>query len=36
MINNIYVALEQFELTAQKRAVHIQFTNSDLNHKVFL
>ncbi len=36
MINNICVALEQLGLIARKRAVHIQFTNSDLNHKFFL
>ena len=36
MAINIYAALEQLGLTAQKRAIHIQFSNSDLNNKVFL
>ena len=36
MAINIYAALEQLGLTAQKRAIHVQFSNSDLNHKVFL
>lgn len=36
MAINIYAALEQLGLTAQKRAVHIQFSNQTLNDKVFL
>ncbi|KAF1026839.1 MAG: Actin cross-linking toxin VgrG1 [Acinetobacter bereziniae] len=36
MSNNIYAALEQLGLTAQKRALHIQFSNSLLNDQVFL
>ncbi len=33
---NIYVALEQLGLSTQKRAIHVQFSNVDLNTKVFL
>ena len=33
---NIYAALEQLGLSAQKRAIHVQFSNVDLNTKVFL
>nr|WP_174506369.1 type VI secretion system Vgr family protein [Acinetobacter sp. Marseille-Q1620] len=36
MFNNIYSALEQFGLTAQKRAIHVLFSNESLNSKVFL
>ena len=36
MAINIYAALEQLGLTAQKRVIHIQFSNTDLNNKVFL
>lgn len=36
MFNNIYSSLEQLGLTAQKRALHIQFSNSSLNSQVFL
>lgn len=36
MFNNIYSALEQLGLTAQKRAIHIQFANTALNTQVFL
>ncbi|WP_423753115.1 hypothetical protein, partial [Acinetobacter gyllenbergii] len=36
MLNNIYQALESLGLTAQKRAIHIQFSNQDLNTQVFL
>ncbi|AMW78310.1 type VI secretion system protein [Acinetobacter sp. TGL-Y2] len=36
MAINIYDALEQFGLTAQKRAIHVQFSNSALNDKVYL
>lgn len=36
MANHIYAALEQLGLTAQKRAIHLQFSNSILNDKVFL
>ncbi|QHI20042.1 type VI secretion system Vgr family protein [Acinetobacter haemolyticus] len=32
----IYAALEQLGLTAQKRAIHIQFANPSLNQQVFL
>ncbi len=33
---NIFSALEQLGLTAQKRALHIQFSNPDLTAQVFL
>ena len=33
---NIYAALEQLGLSAQKRAIHVQFSNVELNTKVFL
>ncbi|RLZ08907.1 type VI secretion system tip protein VgrG [Acinetobacter sp. 2JN-4] len=36
MLNNIFQALSQLGLTAQKRAIHIQFANSALNTAVFL
>ena len=36
MSNNIYAALEQLGLTAKKRAIHLQFSNSSLNNQVFL
>lgn len=36
MLNNIYTALEQLGLTAQKRAIHVQFSNASLNEQVFL
>ncbi|WP_335955289.1 type VI secretion system Vgr family protein, partial [Acinetobacter guillouiae] len=36
MSNNIYAALEQLGLTAQKRAIHALFSNSVLNDQVFL
>lgn len=36
MSNNIYSALEQIGLNAQKRAIHVQFSNSLLNDQVFL
>ena len=36
MLNNIYSALEQLGLAAQKRALHVQFSNSSLNDQVFL
>lgn len=36
MFNNIYAALEQLGLTAQKRAIHVQFSNNKLNDQVFL
>ena len=35
-LNNINKVLEQLGLTAQKRAIHIQFSNSSLNSQVFL
>ena len=36
MPNNIYAALESLGLTAQKRAIHVQFSNNALNEQVFL
>ncbi|MFW2174425.1 type VI secretion system Vgr family protein [Acinetobacter guillouiae] len=36
MLNNIYAALEQFGITAQKRVLHIQFSNPDLTAQVLL
>lgn len=36
MLNNIQVALENLGLSAQKRAVQIQFSNGALNQQVFL
>ncbi|RLZ06613.1 type VI secretion system tip protein VgrG, partial [Acinetobacter sp. 2JN-4] len=36
MFKTIYAALEQLGLTAQKRAIHIQFANQALNTEVFL
>ncbi|MGY3822118.1 type VI secretion system Vgr family protein [Acinetobacter haemolyticus] len=36
MFKTIYAALEQLGLTAQKRAIHIQFANPSLNQQVFL
>ena len=36
MSYTIYSALEQLGLTAQKRAIHIQFSNNTLNEQVFL
>ncbi|MEB6666474.1 type VI secretion system tip protein VgrG [Acinetobacter vivianii] len=36
MLNNIFKALESLGLTAQKRAIHIQFSNQNLNSQVFL
>lgn len=36
MLNNIFQALESLGLTAQKRAIHAQFSNSSLNSQVFL
>ena len=36
MAINIYDALEQLGLTSQKRAIHVQFSNSALNNKVYL
>jgi type VI secretion system secreted protein VgrG len=36
MFNNIYFALEKLGLTAQKRAIHASFSNTDLNQRVFL
>ena len=31
--NNIYAAIEQLGLSAQKRAIHIQFRNTSLNEQ---
>ncbi|QXZ26393.1 type VI secretion system Vgr family protein [Acinetobacter haemolyticus] len=36
MFKTIYAALEQLGLTAQKRAIQIQFANPSLNQQVFL
>lgn len=36
MSNNIFQALDSLGLTAQKRALHILFSNPDLNTQVFL
>ncbi|ENW96302.1 type VI secretion system Vgr family protein [Acinetobacter sp. NIPH 298] len=36
MFKTIYAALEQLGLTAQKRAIHIQFSNPALANQVFL
>jgi len=36
MLNNIFQALETLGLSAQKRAIHAQFSNSSLNDQVFL
>ena len=36
MLNNIFRVLDSLGLTAQKRAIHIQFTNPSLNEQVFL
>ena len=36
MFNNIFQALESLGLTAQKRAIHIQFSNQKLNTQIFL
>ena len=36
MLNNIYSVLEHLGLTAQKRGIHVIFSNTALNHQVFL
>ncbi|MCL6247565.1 type VI secretion system tip protein VgrG [Acinetobacter sp. ANC 4945] len=36
MLNNIYSAIEKLGISPQKRALHIQFSNSTLNQAVFL
>ncbi|OTG79325.1 type VI secretion system protein [Acinetobacter sp. ANC 5054] len=36
MLNNIYAALEQLGISPQKRALHIQFSNTALNEQVFI
>jgi type VI secretion system secreted protein VgrG len=36
LVNSIYKRLDQLGLNAQKRALHIQFSNTDLNNQVFL
>ncbi|MCH7335467.1 type VI secretion system Vgr family protein [Acinetobacter sp. NIPH 2699] len=36
MLNSIFKVLESLGLTAQKRAIHIQFSNPTLNTEVFL
>ena len=36
MLANIFSALDKLGLTAQKRAIHIQFSNTDLNNQVYL
>ena len=35
-MNNIYSVLEHLGLTAQKRGIHVIFSNTALNHQVFL
>ena len=36
LVNSIHKILDQLGLTAQKRAIHIQFSNTDLNQQVYL
>jgi len=36
MLNNIYSALTQLGLSTEKRAIHIQFSNTTLNQQVYL
>ena len=36
MFKTIYAALEQLGLTAQKRAIHVQFSNELLNKQIYL
>lgn len=36
MLFNIFSVLEKIGLSAQKRAIHVQFSNELLNHQVFL
>ena len=36
LVNSINKVLDQLGLTAQKRAIHIQFSNTDLNNQVYL
>ncbi|TCM61783.1 hypothetical protein EC844_1271, partial [Acinetobacter calcoaceticus] len=36
ILANIYLALQQLGLSAQQRALHIQFSNAALNATVFL
>ncbi|ENW93050.1 type VI secretion system Vgr family protein [Acinetobacter dispersus] len=36
MLNNIFQALDSLGLTAQKRVIHIQFSNKNLNTQLFL
>lgn len=36
MLFNIFSVLEKIGLNAQKRAIHVQFSNELLNHQVFL
>ena len=36
MINTITQVLEQLGLSAQKRAIHAQFSPAALNHDIFL
>ncbi|AYO52822.1 type VI secretion system Vgr family protein [Acinetobacter wuhouensis] len=36
MLNNIHSALEKLGLTAQKRSIHVLFSNTALNEQVFL
>ncbi len=36
MLFNIFNVLEKMGLNAQKRAIHVQFSNELLNHQVFL
>ena len=36
MLNNIFTILEKIGLGTQRRALHIQFSNTELNHQVLL
>ena len=36
MLFNIFNVLEKIGLSAQKRAIHVQFSNELLNNQVFL
>ncbi|WP_081410297.1 type VI secretion system Vgr family protein [Acinetobacter gandensis] len=36
MLSNILAVLEQFGLSAQKRAIHVQFSNPALNAEIFI
>ncbi|MEG2750067.1 MAG: phage late control D family protein, partial [Acinetobacter sp.] len=36
MLNSLFQALDNLGLTAQKRAIHVQFSNPQLNQQIFL